>query len=42
MEPLIELTELSPLYEEAARELILEGFKDRFGFIDPAFNPDLK
>lgn len=42
MEQLLQLTKLSPSNEVTAREVILEGFKERFGFIDPALNPDLK
>lgn len=29
-------------FEEEARALILAGLEERFGFIDPAYNPDLK
>ena len=29
-------------YEEMARNLVLEGLLERFGFIDHSYNPDLK
>lgn len=33
---------LTKEYEAGARDVILEGLEERFGFIDPTFNPDLK
>ena len=29
-------------YEAAARQLILDGLEERFGFLDHSFNPDLR
>jgi N-acetylglutamate synthase-like GNAT family acetyltransferase len=38
--PLI-IKEVTDEFEQKARALILEGFLERFGFIDERFNPDL-
>ncbi|WP_264740781.1 GNAT family N-acetyltransferase [Cytobacillus firmus] len=37
----IKILQISKDYETAARELILKGFQERFGFIDHSLNPDL-
>lgn len=36
------IIQLTVEYEKQAREVILEGLEERFGFIDSSFNPDLK
>lgn len=41
LEDTIEILPLSTYYEEQSKALILEGFKERFGFIDQSLNPDL-
>lgn len=38
----IQIQPITKVFEEEARELVLKGFEERFGFIDPAYNPDLK
>ncbi|MBN8201676.1 GNAT family N-acetyltransferase [Bacillus sp. NTK034] len=37
----IKIVQISKDYETAAKELILKGFQERFGFIDHSLNPDL-
>ncbi|MEH6987066.1 GNAT family N-acetyltransferase [Cytobacillus firmus] len=37
----LKIVPLSKDYETAAKELILNGFQERFGFIDHSLNPDL-
>lgn len=34
--------QITELFEEEARVVVLKGLEERFGFIDPKFNPDLK
>lgn len=38
----IQITPVTAQLEEAARQLILDGLEERFGFLDHSFNPDLK
>lgn len=38
----IQIQPITKGFEEEARELVLKGLEERFGFIDPAYNPDLK
>ncbi|MCH4825189.1 GNAT family N-acetyltransferase [Planococcus halocryophilus] len=38
----IRIHQITKGFEEEARELILKGLEERFGFIDPTYNPDLK
>lgn len=38
----IQIMPVTKHYEEAARQLILDGLEERFGFLDHSFNPDLK
>lgn len=38
----IQIQQITKVFEEEARELVLKGLEERFGFIDPAYNPDLK
>ncbi|WML47616.1 GNAT family N-acetyltransferase [Neobacillus sp. PS3-34] len=38
----LQLANITKEFEKEARELILDGFKERFGFIDCSLNPDLK
>ncbi|UOE95745.1 GNAT family N-acetyltransferase [Alkalihalobacillus sp. LMS39] len=40
--PELEIHTLTKENEAIARAIILEGFLERFGFIDHSFNPDLK
>lgn len=37
----LKTVKISKEYEAAAKEIILEGFLERFGFIDHSLNPDL-
>ena len=37
----IHITPVTKQFEEAARQLILTGLKERFGFLDPSYNLDL-
>lgn len=37
----IHITTVTEQYEEAARQLILDGLEERFGFLDSSLNPDL-
>ncbi|EWG11642.1 GNAT family N-acetyltransferase [Cytobacillus firmus] len=37
----IKIVEITKDHETAAKELILNGFQERFGFIDHSLNPDL-
>ncbi|MFC4559014.1 GNAT family N-acetyltransferase [Virgibacillus kekensis] len=39
--PEIKFTKVTEQQQDEAKALILEGFKERFGFIDPTLNPDL-
>lgn len=38
----IQILSVTEQYEEAARQLILDGLEERFGFLDHSFNPDLR
>lgn len=38
----MQIMPVSVQYEEAARQLILDGLEERFGFLDYSFNPDLR
>lgn len=38
----IQITPITTQFEEAARQLILDGLEERFGFLDHSFNPDLR
>ncbi|WP_052131624.1 GNAT family N-acetyltransferase [Planococcus sp. CAU13] len=38
----IQIKPITEQFEEAARQLILDGLEERFGFLDHSFNPDLK
>lgn len=38
----IKIMPITRQFEEAARQLILDGLEERFGFLDHSFNPDLK
>ncbi|WP_203333486.1 GNAT family N-acetyltransferase [Planococcus beigongshangi] len=38
----LHITPITAQYEEVARQLILDGLEERFGFLDHSFNPDLK
>ncbi|TAA70496.1 GNAT family N-acetyltransferase [Planococcus salinarum] len=38
----VKIHQITKIFEEEARELILKGLEERFGFIDPTYNPDLK
>ena len=37
----IQITPITDQYEEEARQLILAGLKERFGFLNPSYNLDL-
>ncbi|WP_019416152.1 GNAT family N-acetyltransferase [Paenisporosarcina sp. TG20] len=37
----VQVLKITKQFEEEARKLILKGLEERFGFIDPAYNPDL-
>lgn len=38
----IQIIPITKQFEEAARQLILDGLEERFGFLDHSFNHDLK
>lgn len=38
----LQIQEVTKTIEEQARILVLKGLKERFGFIDPSYNPDLR
>ena len=38
----MQILQITEVFEEEARKLILSGLEERFGFIDPTYNPDLK
>lgn len=37
----LQITSISKPFEKQARQLILNGLEERFGFLDSSFNPDL-
>ncbi|WP_142829664.1 GNAT family N-acetyltransferase [Planococcus soli] len=38
----IQIHRITEPFEEQARAVVLKGLEERFGFIDPKYNPDLK
>jgi hypothetical protein len=37
----IEIIEINAIYVNAAKQLVLQGLKERFGFLNPSLNPNL-
>ncbi|XKE94660.1 GNAT family N-acetyltransferase [Metaplanococcus flavidus] len=42
LEQAMQIIPVTEQYEAAARQLILDGLEERFGFLDHSFNPDLR
>lgn len=38
----IQFQQITEEFENEARELVLKGLEEHFGFIDPSYNPDLR
>lgn len=38
----MKIQQITEAFQDEARTVILKGLEERFGFIDPSYNPDLK